>query len=51
LEKESLFVVQNGSAHPAPDVGHHHGLGLPFDVLEKIYRINFERVYGVRSTD
>ncbi|MBN2392307.1 MAG: amidohydrolase family protein [Anaerolineae bacterium] len=51
LEKDGPFVVPDDGVHPAPDVGYHHGLGLPRDVLEKIYRINFERVYSICSAD
>ncbi len=38
LEKDGEFTMEGG--------GRYHGLGLPRDVLEKIYAANFERMYG-----
>jgi predicted TIM-barrel fold metal-dependent hydrolase len=38
LEKVGPFLTEEGTAY--------HGLGLPEEVLEKIYRGNFERIYG-----
>lgn len=39
LEKDGVFTTSDGRLY--------HGLGLPADVLEKIYQANFERLYGV----
>ncbi|RPI87084.1 MAG: hypothetical protein EHM41_06165 [Chloroflexi bacterium] len=38
LEKEGEFAT--------PDGTNYQGIGLPRDVLEKIYHANFERIYG-----
>lgn len=38
LENDGPFTTKDGVTY--------HGLGLPVDVLEKIYHINFERIYG-----
>lgn len=38
LERDGAFTTSDGAAY--------HGLGLSVEVLEKIYRKNFERVYG-----
>lgn len=38
LESDGEFTMSNGKCY--------HGLGLPREALEKIYAINFERMYG-----
>lgn len=42
LEKDGPFVVPSDA-----DGEQYHGLGLPREVLEKVYRANFERVCGI----
>jgi predicted TIM-barrel fold metal-dependent hydrolase len=42
LEREEKFVMADGT--------HYHGLGLPREVLKKIYSTNFERMYGAAPT-
>jgi len=38
LETDGKFTM--------PDGEHYHGIGLPRDVLAKVYAANFERIYG-----
>jgi predicted TIM-barrel fold metal-dependent hydrolase len=40
LERDGVFSL--------PGKEEYHGIGLPPAILEKIYRLNFERLYGVR---
>jgi predicted TIM-barrel fold metal-dependent hydrolase len=40
LEQDDEFTLNGGTQY--------HGLGLPREVLEKIYAANFERMYGTR---
>jgi len=45
LETDEPFSAPGGVGHWVNAQGF-HGIGLPPDVLEKIYRANFERVFG-----
>jgi predicted TIM-barrel fold metal-dependent hydrolase len=40
LERDGEFALPDGTQY--------HGLGLPVDVLEKIYHANFEGIYGAK---
>jgi predicted TIM-barrel fold metal-dependent hydrolase len=47
LETDGPFTAPAGVGHwLGMDSGRFHGIALPPDVLEKIYRANFERLFG-----
>ena len=47
LETEDVFVGPEGAGHwLGMDTGQFHGIALPTEVLDKIYRANFERLFG-----
>jgi predicted TIM-barrel fold metal-dependent hydrolase len=46
LERDDLFTVPGREAFMPADLEGYRGLALPREALDKIYRANFERVYG-----
>ena len=46
LERDDVFTVPGREGSTPADLDGYRGLNLPRDVLTKIYRANFERVYG-----
>ncbi len=51
LETAAPFAAPEGLGHAlGMDAKSFHGIGLPHDVLEKIYHVNFERMFGPTPT-
>jgi predicted TIM-barrel fold metal-dependent hydrolase len=46
LERDDVFTVPGRDGFMPPDLDGYQGLNLPREVLDKIYRTNFERLYG-----